>query len=151
MPTYLIMGILAALAAGFLELAASLMSEIVPMPSGSEWAFLAPFFGLLIFALIEESVKLAVLWKLVRKIPNEATFTLSLTLFGIGFGGTEIFIARTMFPEMPVSALVGIPALHLATALLYGYAVRQNAPKFIWAASLLLGVAFHFFYNIFLA
>lgn len=151
MPTYFIAGILAALAAGFLELVASLMSEIVPMPSGSERDFFALFSGLLIFALIEEGVKLAILWKLARNIPNEATFTLSLVLFGIGFGGTEIFIARAMFPEMPVSALVGIPALHLATALLYGYAVRQNAPKFLWAASLLLGVAFHFFYNVFLA
>ena len=151
MPTYLIAGILAALAAGFLELAASLMSEIVPMPSGSEGVFFAPFFGLLIFALIEESVKLAILWKLVRNIPNEATFTLLLVLFGIGFGGTEIFIARAMFPEMPVPALVGIPALHLATAFLYGYAVRQNAPKFLWAASLFFGTALHFSYNVFLA
>lgn len=151
MPTYLIMGILAAVAAGFLELAASLVSEIVPTPSESGWVFFAPFLGLLVFAIIEEGVKLGTLRKLVRRLPSEATFTLSLVLFGIGFGGTEIFIARAMFPEMPVSALVGIPALHLATALLYGYAVRKDAPKFLWPASFMLGTLLHFFYNVFLA
>ena len=151
MPTYLIMGILAAVTAGFLELAASLISEIIPTPSGNDWAFFAPFLGLLVFAIIEEGVKLGTLRKLVSRLPGEATFTLSLVLFGIGFGGTEIFIARAMFPEMPVPALVGIPTLHLVTALLYGYAVRQNVPKLLWPASFLLGTLLHFFYNVFLA
>lgn len=151
MPTYLIMGVLAAVAAGFLELAASLIAEIVPAPSGNDWTFFAPFLGLLVFAIIEESVKLATIGKLIRRFPSEAAFTLSLVLFGIGFGGTEIFIARAMFPEMPVPALVGIPTLHLVTALLYGYAVRQNVPKLLWPASFLLGTLLHFFYNVFLA
>lgn len=150
MPIYLISGILAALLAGFLELAASLVSDIAPTSSGIAEDFAVPVLALLLFAAIEEGVKFATLRALLRNW-GVAPSALPLFLFGAGFGGTEVFIAHAMFPDLPVSALFGIPALHLATVLLYGHILGKTSSKSLRAATLIAGTALHFFYNIFLA
>lgn len=150
MTTSLISGILAALLAGFVELAASLVSDIAPTSAGNGQDVAVPVLALLIFSFIEEGVKFATLRALLRNW-GVVSSPLALFLFGAGFGGTEVFIAQAMFPDLPVSAFFGIPALHLATVFLYGYTLSQNCAKSLGVAALIAGTALHFFYNIFLA
>lgn len=155
MPTYLILGVLAALAAGFLELALGLASDLFPaflILDGREFRGSPSPLFLFLFAFVEEAVKFILLWKFLRESVRGAAVTMPALLFGAGFGGTEILIARTLFPDMPIGPLVGIPLVHIATSLLYGYAItadsdRKNLP----AAALVLGIVLHALYNVFLA
>ncbi len=97
-------------------------------------------------------MKFTLLWKLLRGSASDAAATMPALLFGVGFGGAEILIARTLFPDMPLGALVGIPVVHIVTSLLYGYAITEKSQwKNLPAATLVSGVVLHTLYNVFLA
>jgi len=149
MPRFLISGILAALFALVLELIVSSASDFArtnivldTVPPG------IPFLALL--ALIEEAMKFSVLWKVARAENTPAVFPSGAILFTLGFGGTEVFLAGALFPAAPISALVGIFAVHAGTILLYGYGVRKRFSLLILATMLIAGIILHALYNVLL-
>jgi hypothetical protein len=149
---FLFTGIIAALFALVLELALGSIPGLdffIPRPAIPDTQTLTPML-LLLFALIEEVVKLSVLRK-TTLIPNGArAFPFRTMAFAAGFGGTELLLAKSMFTEVGMFALAGIFAVHFVTIFLYGFALSRRFSEWLLVVVLIAGIVLHFSYNFFL-
>lgn len=146
----LLAGILAAFAALMLELVASVFPEygfVRPEMFESATGF-TPIL-LLVFASIEEVMKVAFLWKIVPIVRKASPFFARTTLFAVGFGATEILIALSFRPDITALPTIGISLVHITTVFLYAANMEKHSR---WLPiSILIGILFHFSYNLFLA
>lgn len=149
--SFLFSGIFAALFALILELTLGSIpgfDDAETRTHINDPAILTPL-TLVLFALIEEAMKYAVLWKVslierkVRLFPN------GTILFALGFGATELLLASSKFPDAAMPALSGMFILHLVTILLYGFTSGKYPSKKIFIiGTFILGTVIHFAYNI---
>lgn len=100
-------------------------------------------FPLIIYAVIEESLKLAVLDK-----KKSATNAFSNSFFlGAGFALTEIFhryLINSSLPSNDFAPLFGILIIHIATSVLIAYLLRKKTPVLL---AILPPLLVHVFYN----
>jgi RsiW-degrading membrane proteinase PrsW (M82 family) len=144
--TLFIFGLLASLGALLVELlVASFFIDVSALNS----PFVPTIFSLLLFALIEESFKIAFFLQASRRlitIPRPLTTGL---VYGLGFASLEYF-ALSLMHNLPTGPIYGILLVHLATSIL----LVKILPKYQGRKALisLLGLftALHFGYNILL-
>lgn len=111
-------------------------------------AILTPL-TLALFALIEETMKYSVLWKVSLIERKVRLFPSGTMLFALGFGATELLLASSKFPDAAMPALSGMFVLHLFTILLYGFMLGKHPSKKIFVIGILIfGTAIHLAYNI---
>jgi RsiW-degrading membrane proteinase PrsW (M82 family) len=113
-----------------------------------QWSFLI---GIVLLAIAEEVVKFLILRRQLRQIVSTVSLIPSIA-FGVGFCIVElglIFALETPISD-PLIPLLGIGTIHLLTSIAYGLTPR-TASSFKLATILVVGIASHAFYNIFLS
>jgi RsiW-degrading membrane proteinase PrsW (M82 family) len=150
--TFFIYGTLTAL---FALIAEILSGALIPdagfstIRSAEQSSFSILVLTIFILAALEEGLKYLVLRKTL--LQNNGVHTISASLlFGIGFAVTElalIFLMAQLSSTVTLSAILGILAVHIATAGIYGYSIRRKSgqPE---ALLVLIGISLHAAYNL---
>lgn len=145
---FLFSGTIAALIAALLELFVFVVSDLTGTATDIVTLSASVLF---LFAAVEETVKFGFLRRILVAPERKDSPFVGIGSFALGFGGTELLLALSKFPDAPVISLGGIFILHTATVALYGYALGKRYPRPRLALAVLSGLLLHFFYNLSLA
>lgn len=104
-------------------------------------------FALIAFVLVEEFLKLAVIWKISQNIISKTEIFLNSLLLGMGFGITEIILNIFSQTEFYFSLYLNLALIHIITCIFFGYLFsrKYNFAKIIFV--FLLANLTHFLYN----
>jgi hypothetical protein len=140
-------GVIAAFGALLIEMIASII-----FPKEIAFLFQQITFLLIIFVIIEELFKFALIWKASFAFQNAKDFFVGSYLIGLGFSLTEIILAGVSaasgksFAWLP---LLGIFIVHTATCVFWGLAIfkKKRGTKIAIALTLFVTVILHLAYN----
>jgi RsiW-degrading membrane proteinase PrsW (M82 family) len=135
-------GIIAGLGALVLELATQAGFNLPPVENA--------LFTLLIFVAIEEILKYALIYNHYLKSVAKQKIVPSALLIGLGFALTELFLKQLAYQKEDLLPVLGLVSIHLLTAAIAGYFLRQNygRHKFFIGLLLALNIILHFGYNL---
>lgn len=116
-------------------------------------AFTATFtpgpFSLLLFAAIEEGVKLLLFLKAKHRLTTLPHFTLSGLSFGAGFASLEYFIL-SFLDTLPTGPVYGIFLVHVALSILMAWFLTKSPSRRGLLLLFLALTILHFGYNMWL-
>jgi hypothetical protein len=140
-------GVITAFGALLIEMIASII-----FPKETAFLFQEITFLLIVFVIIEEVFKLAVIWKASSALQNAKDFFVGAYLIGLGFSLTEIILAGLSaasgknFSWLP---LLGIFIIHTATCIFWGYAIfkKKGGIKHTITLAFFATAILHLIYN----
>lgn len=111
--------------------------------------------SLILFALVEETLKFIVINKAVLSLKKSSEAFIGAFLIGLGFALTEIYLAfsNNLFEQSNyLLAILGILIIHISTSLIFGYFSFKKNPlsKTFFTVILIFATLLHLIYNIFI-
>ncbi len=144
--TLFIFGLLASLGALLAEL---LVASFFIDANALNTPFVPNHFSLLLFALIEESLKIVFFLQASRRLITLPRPLTTGIVYGLGFASLEYF-ALSLMHNLPAGPIYGILVVHLVTSILLVKLLPKYQGKKALISLLGLLTALHFGYNILL-
>ncbi|MFA6048058.1 MAG: PrsW family glutamic-type intramembrane protease [Parcubacteria group bacterium] len=144
----LFLGILAALFALFFELSFSLF-----FPEEKQVVFFAHFsIFLILSALVEETVKYAVIYKSFSVLEKRRSIIFGGFLVGLGFSAAELslnYYGKINLISVPFYFLLGMISVHIFTSIFAAMVISKKQNRYFMATRVLIfNSVIHILYNL---